>query len=91
MSARILCLVGALLMIGFSLFGLSRAVATPEQQDQPVRIDVGCFKLNSVLAEPRGKPDLPPIVFVHGASANLYGSDVFVSREAARACEIALR
>ncbi|WP_409527974.1 alpha/beta fold hydrolase, partial [Rhizobium sp.] len=72
MSARILCLVGALLMIGFSLFGLPSAVATPQQQDQPVRIDVGGFKLNSVLAEPTRKPDLPPIVFIHGASASLY-------------------
>ncbi|MFK0278652.1 alpha/beta fold hydrolase [Ensifer sp. NPDC090286] len=37
-----------------------------------VRIDVGGYKLNSVLLEPDREPDLPPIVFIHGASASLY-------------------
>lgn len=41
--------------------------AHPEQ-----RIDVGGFKLNSILIEAGAKPDLPPIVFVHGASTSLY-------------------
>jgi pimeloyl-ACP methyl ester carboxylesterase len=37
-----------------------------------VRIDVGGYKLNSVLLDGGGKADLPPIVFLHGASASLY-------------------
>lgn len=38
----------------------------------PVRIDVGGYKLNSLLIEPQKQADLPPIVFLHGASASLY-------------------
>jgi pimeloyl-ACP methyl ester carboxylesterase len=42
------------------------------QNDKPVRIDVGGFSLNSLrLAEGR-KANLPPIVFIHGASTSLY-------------------
>lgn len=43
-----------------------------EIRDQPVRIDVGGIVLNSILLKPDKKVDLPPIVFVHGASASLY-------------------
>lgn len=35
-------------------------------------VDVGGFMMNSVLVEPLGAADLPPIVFIHGASASLY-------------------
>lgn len=35
------------------------------------RIDVGGYGMNSLYLQAR-KPDLPPIVFIHGASANLY-------------------
>jgi len=36
------------------------------------RIDVGGYKLNSVFIPASGKTAVPPIVFIHGASANLY-------------------
>lgn len=39
---------------------------------EEVRTDVGGYRLNSVLVRPGPKADLPPIVFIHGASANLY-------------------
>lgn len=39
---------------------------------QAARIDVGGFKLNSLLLEPGGNADLPPIVFIHGASTSIY-------------------
>lgn len=72
MPDRTLCLIAALLMMGCFALIVSKAVAAPKRDDQPVRIDVGGFKLNSVLLEPGRKPDLPPIVFIHGASASLY-------------------
>ena len=43
-----------------------------EAWDRPVRIDVGGYRLNSILIEPGAKADLPPIVFLHGASTGLY-------------------
>lgn len=38
----------------------------------PVRIDVGGYQLNSILIEAGRRNDLPPIVFIHGASTSLY-------------------
>lgn len=38
----------------------------------PVLIDVGGYRLNSILIKAGGKKDLPPIVFIHGASTSLY-------------------
>lgn len=71
MPDRTLCLTAAFLMIGCFALIASKAVAAPKRDDQ-VRTDVGGFKLNSVLVETGRKPDLPPIVFIHGASASLY-------------------
>lgn len=72
MLIRKLCLIAALLMTGcFALFA-PFAVAAPKQGAEPVRINVGGFKLNSVLDEPGRRGDLPPIVFIHGASTSLY-------------------
>jgi pimeloyl-ACP methyl ester carboxylesterase len=52
------------------------AIAAPDRLNprsgEAVPIDVGGYKLNSVLLEARGKADLPPIVFLHGASTGLY-------------------
>ncbi|HEV2502304.1 MAG TPA: alpha/beta hydrolase [Mesorhizobium sp.] len=39
---------------------------------EAVRIDIGDYQLNSVLIQPGAKADLPPIVFIHGASSSLY-------------------
>ncbi|WP_430442355.1 alpha/beta fold hydrolase [Shinella sp.] len=72
MLSRTLCLIAALLMTGSFGFFASFAVAAPKTEKQPVRVDVGGFKLNSVLVEQGKKADLPPIVFIHGASASLY-------------------
>ncbi|WP_234902538.1 alpha/beta fold hydrolase [Agrobacterium larrymoorei] len=36
------------------------------------KVDVGGFKLNSVLVPAGKNADLPPIVFIHGASTSLY-------------------
>lgn len=71
MPDRTLCLTAVFLMIGCFALIASKAVAAPKRDDQ-VRTDVGGFKLNSVLVETGRKPDLPPIVFIHGASASLY-------------------
>jgi pimeloyl-ACP methyl ester carboxylesterase len=35
------------------------------------RIDIGGMRMNSVLVPASGEADLPPIVFIHGASGNL--------------------
>lgn len=66
-------LLPAVLLIAYLMVAL--AIAPPKARaddDVPVRIDVGGFSLNSILVEPGKKPDLPPIVFIHGASASLY-------------------
>ncbi|MFJ6323339.1 MULTISPECIES: alpha/beta fold hydrolase [unclassified Rhizobium] len=72
MPLRVLRLIAALLMIGITAVGTARAVAASKNEDRPVRIDVGGFRLNSVLLEAGRRADLPPIVFIHGASASLY-------------------
>ena len=48
------------------------ASAPAEAAVKEERIDVGGYKLNSVFIPAAGKEDLPPVVFIHGASANLY-------------------
>lgn len=52
MPDRTLYLIAALLMMGCFALIVSKAVAAPKRDDQPVRTDVGGFKLNSVLLEP---------------------------------------
>lgn len=61
-------LIGAI----FPAFSFTVAAASEAQKAIPVRIDVGGYKLNSLLIEPQKQADLPPIVFLHGASASLY-------------------
>jgi pimeloyl-ACP methyl ester carboxylesterase len=46
--------------------------AFASQRDKPLLIDVGGFRLNSIVLDAGRKADLPPIVFIHGASASLY-------------------
>ncbi|AAK89490.2 esterase [Agrobacterium tumefaciens] len=53
-------------------FSLTVPAAAQGRNAVPVRIDVGGYKLNSLLIEPQKQADLPPIVFLHGASASLY-------------------
>ncbi len=64
-ASRLFCLV-------VLLFAPHFAAAAPEATAREVRTDVGGYKLNSVMIEPAGAGDLPPIVFLHGASANLH-------------------
>ena len=58
------------------LFCSFAALANPAAADkfgaQQQRIDVGGFRLNSILIEAGTARDLPPIVFIHGASTSLY-------------------
>lgn len=59
------------------VMGLAVSLAMPAHRGvasevEAVRIDVGGYKLNSVLLKPGAKADLPPIVFIHGASSSLY-------------------
>lgn len=61
-------LIGAI----FPAFSFTVTAASEGQKALPVRIDVGGYKLNSLLIEPQKQADLPPIVFLHGASASLY-------------------
>lgn len=61
-------LVGAI----FPAFSLTVPASSQAQEPVPVRIDVGGYKLNSLLLEPQEQAELPPIVFLHGASASLY-------------------
>ncbi|TZG34972.1 alpha/beta hydrolase [Agrobacterium sp. B1(2019)] len=61
-------LIGAI----FPAFSFTVTAASEGQKAFPVRIDVGGYKLNSLLIEPQKPADLPPIVFLHGASASLY-------------------
>ena len=65
MTAKSLILIGVLSW----LVSISNAWSASREE---VRIDVGGYELNSILLEPSGRPDLPPIVFIHGASASLY-------------------
>jgi pimeloyl-ACP methyl ester carboxylesterase len=60
--------VAAALVVSF-LF-VFQAAAAPETREE--RIDVGGYKINSVFVPATGKAELPPIVFIHGASASLY-------------------
>jgi pimeloyl-ACP methyl ester carboxylesterase len=67
---RLLVLVFLVLALALgSVISTSRSGEFP---DDEIRIDVGGFKLNSLLVPAQKGADLPPIVFLHGASANLY-------------------
>ncbi|GGG05729.1 esterase [Rhizobium wenxiniae] len=46
--------------------------AAHDAEAQPLLTDVGGYRLNSILIQAGGKKDLPPIVFIHGASTSLY-------------------
>jgi pimeloyl-ACP methyl ester carboxylesterase len=56
----------------FAMNILCVSAMAAELPDGQVRIDVGGFKLNSVLVGAARRTDLPPIVFIHGASKSLY-------------------
>jgi pimeloyl-ACP methyl ester carboxylesterase len=67
-------LLPTLLVIAYIIVAIVIAPPTVRADDDggPVRIDVGGLRLNSLLVEPGKNPDLPPIVFIHGASTSLY-------------------
>ena len=62
-----ICLFAAMILAGLQNPSLAKDISAEE-----VRIDVGGFRLNSVLVKASKGADLPAIVFIHGASANLY-------------------
>lgn len=72
MPVRIALFIAVLLIIGVVAPYTRQAIAASKHEERPVRLDVGGFKLNSVLIEPNRKTALPPVVFIHGASASLY-------------------
>ena len=69
MPTSLLPILGTILAVGISASALAadKGVVTGE-----MKLDVGGFKLNSLLLPASGKADLPPIVFIHGASTSLY-------------------
>jgi pimeloyl-ACP methyl ester carboxylesterase len=56
----------------FAALGLFSTCMAQQLKDAEIRLDVGGFKLNSVLIDGGKSADLPPIVFIHGASTSLY-------------------
>lgn len=62
-----------LLFVLSVVVSLTYAPRSADSEDgQPVRIDVGDLRLNSILLDPAEDAELPPIVFIHGASTSLY-------------------
>ena len=68
MAIKILRLT-AVLCLAVMAGGMMRGTAAAEQQEQ--RIDIGGYRINSVLVPRPAGADLPPLVFIHGAIANL--------------------
>jgi len=69
--ATAICL---LLALGFALAGASRVGSwLIERRNPPVGdfADINGVRLHHVLVEAGARPDLPPLVFIHGASGNL--------------------
>ena len=62
-----------LIIFAFATFLHVPARATDRQKaGVEQQLDVGGYRLNSVFLPGSPNADLPPIVFIHGASANLY-------------------
>ncbi len=72
MAHRFLPLAFTLLLGAIFPASFTQTIAAETDRTVAERIDVGGYKLNSVLVEPGPKADLPPIVFIHGASTSLY-------------------
>ena len=72
MSSHFLPSARVVLLILICIVGSPGISTADDPSARAVRIDVGGYKLNSVLLDPGRKSDLPPIVFVHGASTSLY-------------------
>lgn len=60
----------AILLVATCILSGHATIASDE--GRPLRVDVGGFRLNSIMFEAERHADLPPIVFIHGASASLY-------------------
>ncbi len=69
MSSSLLPILGTVLAMGLGSAALS---AEHDKIAGERRVDVGGFKLNSVVIAAQKTADLPPIVFIHGASTSLY-------------------
>ena len=61
-----------LLYVLVTYFSCWSMIVTANENGLPTKTDVGGYWLNSVLLKPDSKSDLPPIVFLHGASTGLY-------------------
>ncbi|MDO9415166.1 alpha/beta fold hydrolase [Pararhizobium sp.] len=70
MLILVLCVSGLLVAgILFSRYESSKIIAANANRGE--LIDVGGFRMNSILVPSGANADLPPLVFVHGASGNL--------------------
>lgn len=67
----LMCL-SAVFLTAFSILACAGVARSDDLSAGAVRIDVGGYKLNSVLLDPAANADLPAIVFIHGASTSLY-------------------
>jgi pimeloyl-ACP methyl ester carboxylesterase len=71
-SAAILIALAALVLAGLALFSAWQAARIEARfPNKGELIDVGGLKLNSLMVEAGADADLPPLVFIHGASGNL--------------------
>ncbi len=65
-----MCSIVFAMMLGGSALASEKKDSAPQSGE--IKIDVGGFKLNSVLMPAKKGATLPPIVFIHGASSSLY-------------------
>ncbi|WP_275785017.1 alpha/beta fold hydrolase [Pararhizobium gei] len=61
----------ALLVTGFGFSAYQAAAFERGSENKGELIDVGGYRMNSIYVPPSTQADLPPLVFIHGASANL--------------------
>lgn len=67
----LLCLLLLLCLAGFLFTAYKTASIRTAYPNLGERIDIGGYAMNSVLIPAAVNADLPPLVFVHGASGNL--------------------
>jgi pimeloyl-ACP methyl ester carboxylesterase len=75
MFQKLAVILRCVLAFGFALASIVSSPAVAVAKDAAIRqemVDVGGYRLNSVYLKAGKRADLPPIVFIHGASANLF-------------------
>ena len=69
MSTSLFSVLAVVFAVGL---GTTVAKAGPKPATGEITLDVGGYRLNSLLVAKGKQADLPPIVFIHGASTSLY-------------------